>query len=248
MRTSPASLELQDALLAEALDVHRAARGEVLEELELLAGAAGAVRAAAEDGVLGALTIGVSHEGQRSGGPVAGPRSSRSTACGAGESTCGMTSPARRTMTSSPTRRSLRATSSSLWSVASFTVTPPTWTGSSTANGCRSPNLPTFHVDVLQQRDRGRRRELPRDRPARVAPDDAEAALQLDVVDLDHDAVDLEVERAAALLPAPGSGRRPRPRRRGARCRRSRGSRARAATRARPSGSSNAMPSVAPTP
>src|SRR3712207_9042376 len=29
-------------------------------------------------------------------------------------------------------------------SVASFTVTPPTWTGSSAANGCRSPYLPTF--------------------------------------------------------------------------------------------------------
>ena len=40
---------------------------------------------------------------------------------------------------------SLRARSSSLCSVASFTVTPPTWTGSSTAKGWRSPNLPTFH-------------------------------------------------------------------------------------------------------
>ena len=55
-------------------------------------------------------------------------------------------------------------------------------------------------------RDRGGRRELPGDRPARVAPDDPEPALQLEVVDLDDDAVDLEVERAAALLPAPGSG------------------------------------------
>ena len=168
------------------------------------------VRAAREDAVgLDRRRVAARAARRRLG---AGPRSSRSTACGAGESTCGITSPARRTITSSPTRRSLRARSSSLCSVASLTVTPPTWTGSSTANGCRSPNLPTFHWMSFSQRDRGGRRELPRDRPARVAPDHAEAALQLEVVDLDDDAVDLEVERAAALLPAPGTGRRPRPR------------------------------------
>ena len=91
--------------------------------------------------------------------------------------------------------------SSSLWSVASLTVTPPTPTGSSTANGCRSPNLPTFHSMPLStvifvvggnfqaMAQRGSR------------PDAAQAALQLDVVDLDDDAVDLEVQPAAALLP-----------------------------------------------
>ena len=91
------------------------------------------------------LTVGVSQNGQRSGGRGGGERSGFSSACGAGESTCGITSPARSTITSSPTRMSLRARSSSLCSVASLTVTPPTWTGSSTANGCMSPNLPTFH-------------------------------------------------------------------------------------------------------
>ena len=60
--------------------------------------------------------------------------------------------------------------------------------------------------DLVELRHRRGGRELPRDRPARVAPDDAEAPLQLDVVDLDHDAVDLEVERAAALLPAQALG------------------------------------------
>ena len=45
-----------------------------------------------------------------------------------------------------PGRTSLRARSSSLCSVAALTVTPPTWTGSSAANGCRSPNLPTFQL------------------------------------------------------------------------------------------------------
>jgi hypothetical protein len=56
-------------------------------------------------------------------------------------------------------------------------------------------------LHAVQPRDRRRGRELPGDRPARIAPDDAQAALELDVVDLDHDAVDFEVELAAALLP-----------------------------------------------
>ena len=96
---------------------------------------------------------------------------------------------------------SLRARSSSLCSVASLTVTPPTWTGSSTANGCRSPNLPTFHwiacsfVTAVV----GGNFQAIAQRGSR--PDDAEPPLQLVVVDLDDDAVDLEVERAAALLP-----------------------------------------------
>ena len=56
-------------------------------------------------------------------------------------------------------------------------------------------------VDLAQPRLRRRRRELPRDRPARVAPDGAQPPLELEVRDLDDDAVDLEVERAAAALP-----------------------------------------------
>src|SRR5919205_1032383 len=97
------------------------------------------------------LTVGVSQNGQRSGGRGGGERSGRSTACGAGERTCGMTSPARSTITSSPTRTSLRSRSSSLCSVAALTVTPPTWTGSSAANGCRSPNLPTFQLTLFRR-------------------------------------------------------------------------------------------------
>ena len=97
------------------------------------------------------LIVGVLQNGQRSGGVGFGARSGRSTACGAGETTCGITSPARRTITSSPGRTSLRARSSSLCSVAALTVTPPTWTGSSAANGCRSPNLPTFQLIAFRR-------------------------------------------------------------------------------------------------
>ena len=90
------------------------------------------------------LTVGVWQTGHRAGGAGGGGRSVRSATCGAGESTWGMTSPARSTITSSPSRMSLRARSSSLCSVASLIVTPPTRTGSSIAYGCRSPNFPGF--------------------------------------------------------------------------------------------------------
>ena len=61
-----------------------------------------------------------------------------------GPTTWGMTSPARWTMTVSPTRMSLRLMSSSLWSVAFETVTPPTSTGSSCAHGLSAPVRPTL--------------------------------------------------------------------------------------------------------
>ena len=59
-----------------------------------------------------------------------------------GPTTSGMTSPALRTMTVSPGRTSLARTWSSLWSVASPTVDPPTNTGCSTAKGVALPVRP----------------------------------------------------------------------------------------------------------
>ena len=97
------------------------------------------------------LTVGVWQIGHSLGGCGGGGRSSRSATCGAGDRTCGITSPARRTITSSPSLMSLRARSSSLWSVAIFTVTPPTRTGSSNAAGCRSPNLPGAHTIAFRR-------------------------------------------------------------------------------------------------
>ena len=55
-----------------------------------------------------------------------------------------MTSPARCTMTVSPSRTSLRAISSSLCRVARETTTPPTVTGSSSATGVKVPMRPTW--------------------------------------------------------------------------------------------------------
>jgi hypothetical protein len=91
------------------------------------------------------LTVGVSHAGQRSGGSGTGARRRRLCAFGVGETTRGITSPARVTITSSPSRTSLRRRSSSLCSVASLTVTPETCTGSRAANGTMCPVRPTFH-------------------------------------------------------------------------------------------------------
>ena len=61
-----------------------------------------------------------------------------------GSTICGMTSPARWTITVSPTRRSLRAISSALCRVALTTTTPPTVTGRSRATGVRAPVRPTW--------------------------------------------------------------------------------------------------------
>ena len=89
--------------------------------------------------------------GRSTGSPETGQRSGISNGSApslrrlsTGPTTCGMTSPARRTMTVSPSRRSLRCTSSSLCSVAMPTVTPPTTTGSRIAKGFRLPVRPTF--------------------------------------------------------------------------------------------------------
>ncbi len=148
------------------------------------------------------LTVCVPHAGHLAGGLGTGERFLRFWAFAVGETTRGITSPARVTITSSPSRTSLRRMSSSLWSVASFTVTPDTWTGSSTANGTMCPVRPTFHATRSSIGRRGHRRELPGDGAARLAPDDAEAPLQAEVVDLHDHAVDLEVEALALLLPA----------------------------------------------
>ncbi len=61
-----------------------------------------------------------------------------------GPTTSGITSPARRTITASFSRTSLRRTSSSLCSVAVVIVTPATCTGSSRAKGVTMPVRPVW--------------------------------------------------------------------------------------------------------
>ena len=88
------------------------------------------------------FSTGVPQRGQCAGIFHGGLRSAPSGMCG--PTTCGITSPARCTITVSPMRMSLRLMSSSLCSVAIDTVTPPTTTGSSTANGLSAPVRPTL--------------------------------------------------------------------------------------------------------
>ena len=69
----------------------------------------------------------------------------RRSPLGMTRTTSGITSPARRMITASPTRTSLRCSSSTLCSVALLTVTPPTNTGSRRATGVSAPVRPTCH-------------------------------------------------------------------------------------------------------
>ena len=88
------------------------------------------------------FTVGVPHSGHFAGGTYG--RSLPVRRWVIGDTTCGITSPARMITTSSPSRMSLRARSSSLWRVALLTVTPPTSTGFSMAYGTMLPVRPTF--------------------------------------------------------------------------------------------------------
>ncbi len=92
------------------------------------------------------LTVAVPHAGHFEGGSGTLPRLRERCAFEVGDTTWGITSPARITITSSPWRTSLRLRSSSLWRVASLTVTPDTCTGSSWANGTMCPVRPTFQA------------------------------------------------------------------------------------------------------
>jgi hypothetical protein len=62
-----------------------------------------------------------------------------------------MTSPARWIVTMSPTRTSSRSISSALCSVARATMTPPTFTGSSSATGVSAPVRPTWMLMPLRR-------------------------------------------------------------------------------------------------
>ena len=85
----------------------------------------------------------------------------------AGPTTCGITSPARWTITRSPLRMSLRRMSSSLWSVALDTVTPPTWTARARP-GVEDACAADADVDLEEARHRRRRGPLEGAREART--------------------------------------------------------------------------------
>ena len=115
--------------------------------------------------------------------------------------TSGMTSPARRRTMVSPTRTSLRCSSSMLCSVALATVAPPTNTGSSRATGVSAPVRPTCHSIARTRVISSSAGKLVRNRPARRTRDEPEFPLQVQRVDLVDDAVDLVAELALRRRP-----------------------------------------------
>ncbi len=81
------------------------------------------------------------HTGQASGISMAWVVSGRCSTTA--RTICGITSPARRTITVSPMRKSRRSISSILCKVALETITPATSTGSKRATGVIAPVRPT---------------------------------------------------------------------------------------------------------
>ena len=93
-----------------------------------------------------------------------------------------------------------------MWSVASFTVTPDTCTGSSCANGIMWPVRPTFQATRSSTVVAVLGANFQAIAPRGSRPTTPSWRLQLEVVDLHHHAVDLEVEPVAPLLPRVAGG------------------------------------------
>ena len=168
--------QLVDQLVAQALDLDRPALREMQDRLLALRGAEQAAGAAVVGLALLAHRLRAAHRtvpGMRETARMHRRRLSART-----DTTSGITSPARRTTTVSPTRTSLRRASSSLCSVALVTVTPPTNTGASLATGVSLPvrptctSMPSTVVHLLL------RRVLVRHGPARLARDKTQSLLQ----------------------------------------------------------------------
>src|SRR3954465_14108307 len=137
------------------------------------------------------------HSGQCVG--MTNARSPPVRAATTGPSTSGMTSPALRMTTVSPTSTPLRCTSLALCRVASCTVDPATLTGSMNANGVTRPVRPTLTRMSGSLGVRPPGGVLERGRPGGGRGGRAEPALQRDLVDLDDDAVDLVLDRVPVL-------------------------------------------------
>ncbi len=70
----------------------------------------------------------------------------------------------------------------------------------------QAPSAANVDQDALEQRCRFLGRELPGDRPARLASNDAEVGLQTEIVDLHDHPVHLKIELVPATGPAFAGG------------------------------------------
>ena len=190
--------QLIDQRLAQPLDVHRGPRREVLEAAPQPRRARG-VLAAPDDFVFVADQRAAAGAARPSASPTAASPAGRRLRIGA--TTRGMTSPAFSMTTVSPSRRSLRARSSALCSVAMEIVEPGD--EHRLEHGVRRVRAgpPDVDFDLQQLRVGLLRRELERGRPPRELRRRPELLAQREVVDLDHDAVGVELEVAPRLGP-----------------------------------------------
>jgi hypothetical protein len=118
-----------------------------------------------------------------------------------GETTCGITSPARITTTSSRLADVLALEVLLVMERRGAHRDAADMDGLEHGEREQVSGAADVPDDLVELRGRGGRSELPGDRPAWLPPGDAQLALQAAVVDLDDDSVDLEVERLAAALP-----------------------------------------------
>ena len=181
--------------VADALDIHRAARAEVAHAFAALRRAR-RVRAARHRFAFGMIDGGAAHRAVRR------HREARPFAVALARAPARRPAGSRRRR-AARRRRRLRGCPCAgcrLRCAASrcCTVTPPICTGSSTAYGLSVPVRPTLIPMSQQLRRRFARAKLERDRPARILADAAELLLQREIVDFDDDAVDLVVERRRA--------------------------------------------------
>ena len=133
--------ELVHELVAQSLDVERPAAREVQERLLALRRDTRGRRCSARRPRPAGAPPPSRTAGHSTG--IANSRASAGRRSGTARTTCGITSPARRTITVSPMRRSRRRISSSLCSVTLVTVVPPTNTGARRATGVIAPVRPT---------------------------------------------------------------------------------------------------------
>ena len=117
-----------------------------------------------------------SHTGQSSGGWIGRARSGEALV--STRTISGITSPARRTSTTSPICRSRSSINFRLCRVARRTVTPPTKTGAKCATGVTAPVRPTSKPNIQQLGLNFLGRKLMRDRPMRCPRILAQTLLQ----------------------------------------------------------------------
>ncbi len=189
--------QLIDERGADALDIQRAARDEMLDALLALRRAGDAAAARHR------FTFRLHHlrpAHRAVSGEVEWPFLT-ATRLGEHAHHLGDDFPGLLDNTLSPMRISLRRISSSLCSVARLTTEPASSTGSIIATGVSAPVRPTCTINIADGGFRLLRRIFIGDGPARAARDEAQAALLLQRVHLHHHAVDIIAQGVARLFP-----------------------------------------------